>query len=162
MRTGTLFARERKPKKQSQNGKSETKPSQTKPLPGGASPQVMAFPAHPYGKSLATGQPPLYPEAKLSCSFTSCLDGLLISRVSSPHPPPPFVFFFSSAWWCSNVPQRSMVSLSVELLLQLCKLWRAKLCVWISAVCHWKQTFRHLLKWINTKHPGPQEVIGDV
>lgn len=89
MRIGTLFARERKPKKQSQNGKSETKPSQTKPLPGGASPQVMAFPAHPYGKSLATGQPPLYPEAKLSCSFISCLDGLLISRVSSPHPPPP-------------------------------------------------------------------------
>lgn len=51
--------------------------------------QVMAFPVHPYGKSLATGQPPLYPEAKLSCIFTSCLDGLLISRVS---PPPPICF----------------------------------------------------------------------
>lgn len=104
MRTGTLFAREGKPKKQSQNGKSETKPSQTKPLPGGASPQVMAFPAHPYGKSLATGQPPFYTEAKLSCSFTSYLDGLLISRVSSPPPPTPICFLL---FICSVMQQCS-------------------------------------------------------
>lgn len=81
-------------------------------------PRGMALSEHPYGKSLATGQPPLYPEAKLSCSFASYLDSLLISRVSFISPSVFLLFICSVMKKCSSEEQGFIFSRTFIIALQ--------------------------------------------